>query len=205
MTTAADNGKSTSLAVTSTPSEGSIYAKQEGKRLVYDHRAPLTQAEAHREAKAQGQQWGKPPHGARVVNCQAKPGPIDISIHFGSETADSLARAHAFCPTCDGLGLVGDAANLYPTPCQFCDGTGLKDRHLDAYHDRAIADYTRAESGKPAHYVSESNPHLGRRHDDFDVDFRPVFGTILVALVTLGVLRFGGDLVRWVESWGWLS
>ena len=36
-----------------------------------------------------------------------------------------VTRARAFCPTCDGTGLVGEDDPLrYPTPCPECGGCG---------------------------------------------------------------------------------
>lgn len=234
MSTAEDKRKTASLEATTIDLRdftlgSALYLVREESRLVYDFRAPLTQAEAHRQAKAQARRWGAPENpkpGFR--NCVCNPGPIDISVRFGGGDVPELvsylginanelstdplplARAHAFCPTCDGLGLVGDAENLYPVPCQFCDGTGLKargDDHLDAYHDRAIAEYTRTERHggiKVGDYTNDAHVY-GRRHDDFNADLRPGIVVAVLAMLTFSIFRWGDNLVRWVQSWGWLS
>lgn len=38
------------------------------------------------------------------------------------------ARPCAFCPTCDGLGLVSNPVCAYPVPCDQCGGSGCTER-----------------------------------------------------------------------------
>lgn len=69
-----------------------------------------------------------------------------------------VARARAFCSTCDGIGIVGDDNPLtYPTLCPMCDGGGLTERQAD----QRLVESMRAENLRRTERT---------RHDEIDKD-----------------------------------
>lgn len=109
-----------------------------------------------------------------------------------------LAHARAFCPTCDGLGLVGDDdSRRYPTPCPVCDGSGLINRK----HDQLIHDYQREQRLERA-----LRGAVKGRHDDLNDD--RVIGACIGASMTLAAIVIAvwalwrsGTIARLVGMW----